>query len=680
MNRKKITNAMLIVLALLLVVGMAYQFTPNIAGLFSGGAAGTPALKVNGQTITVEQLEQAKRGNPILSSTDTGVLGDDFKTYIVANQVQQALVTANTKDIKVSRTDVNAEVTKVREANNFQDNKAWTDALQGAGLTDASYRESVGEQLAIQRKVDDLKKTAPAPTDAEAKLYYDLNTAAFQSEARIQGRQIVVTDEAKAKALLAQAQGGADFAALATANSTEFKDRGGALGPVENGVPRPVAQVALPTDVGVGAFALTSGGLTGVIPSGGKFYIVKVEKYLAPAPKPFEEAKTDIMTALKTQKENAVVENWLSGLEKDAKIEYTDLNWKTENPTVATVAGKNIPYSDVVGGIVSNQQFGSLLQQVPPEQAGGMVNGILKPQVVQGLIQSYAAPEIARKLGLALSGTRQDIAAGLAAYGARDVTVTDADLQAFYDENKAQFETPASATISEASFRDRNQALAFRTDWKGAGDFTAAAGKAGATVSERGAVTAGDSKLSPELEAAVFKATALKDAGEGSLSDVIKVGERFSVLYATDLKQAVTQPLSSVRAQIEPQVLETKKGEAGQAFLTKEVAALKPTDNLEKVLADQAKRVAAAAPAPTTTPAAPGATPATPGTTPDSAAPADSAPADSATPPVDSTPEPMPADGTEPTPTPAEGAGSSATPPATETAPATEAPATPATP
>ncbi|GGO36535.1 peptidylprolyl isomerase [Deinococcus humi] len=649
MNRKKVTNVMLIVLALLLVVGMAYQFTPNIAGLFNRNQVnGVPALKVNGQTITAEQLDQARRGNPVLSSTDTGVLGDDFKTVVVANQIQQALVTGATQDIKVSRADVNAEVDKVREQRDLKDNKAWTDFLQGVGLSDAAARAQIRDSIAIQRKVDELKKATPAPTDAEAKLYYDLNPEAFQSDARIVGRQIVVADEAKAKDLLAQARNGADFAALASANSSEFKDRGGALGPIENGAPRPVAQVALPAEVGAAAFALTDGGLTDVVSSGGKFYIVKVEKYLPPAPKPFDEAKNDVVTALKTQKENAALEQWLAGLEKDAKIEYVDPNWKIENPTVASVAGRDIPYSEVVEGVVSNQQFASLLQQVPPEQAAGLVNGILKPQVTQGLIQTYAAPTIAEKLKLNLTGTRQDIAQGLAAYGARDVKVTDADLQAYYDQNKEQFQTPASATVSEASFRDRNQALAFRTDWNGNGDFTAAAGKAGGTVSERGAVTAGDSKLSPELEAAVFSAKTLKDAGEGSLSDVVKVGDRYSVLYVTDLKPAVTQSLAAVRAQIQSQVLAAKKNEAGQAFVSKEVAALKPTDNLEKVLAAQAKRVAAAEPKPTT----PATDSATPGAT-DSAAPADTAPTDAA--PVETTPAPT----------------DSTTPPATDAAPAT---------
>lgn len=652
MNRKVITNALLIVLALLLVVGMAYQFTPNIAGLFNRSqTAGIPALRVNGQTITAEELDQARRANPVLSSADTGVLGDDFKTVVVANQIQQALVAGATQDIQVSRADVNTEVNQVREQRGLQDNKAWTDFLQGIGLSDAAARAQIRDGIAIQRKVDELKAAAPAPTDAEARLYYDLNPEAFQSDARIQGRQIVVADEARARALLAQARAGADFAALASANSSEFADRGGALGPVESGAPRPVAQVALPAEVGAAAFALTNGGLTDVVPSGGKFYIVNVEKYLPPAPKPFDEARPDIVAALKSQKENAALEQWLAGLEKDARVEYVDPNWKTEDPTVATVAGQDIPYSEVVEGVVSNQQFASLLQQVPPEQAASLVNGILKPQVTQGLIQSYAAPTIAEKLKLDLTGTRQDIVQGLAAYGARNVEVTDADLQAYYDQNREQFQTPASATVSEASFRDRNQALAFRTDWKGNGGFTASAGRAGATVSERGGVTAGDGKLSPELEAAVFSATTLKDAGEGSLSDVVKVGNRYSVVYVTDLKPAVTQPLSAVRGQIEAQVLGTKKSEAGQAFVSREVAALNPTDNLDRVLEAQAERVAAAAPTPT-----PPATDPAPSGTPDSAAPADGASADTA-----------PAE-TAPT--------DSATPPATDAQPATPAPTT----
>ena len=61
MKNKKVVNVLLGVLALMLVVGMAYQFTPDVGSLFGNRQQGTPALKVNGQTVTVEELEALRR-------------------------------------------------------------------------------------------------------------------------------------------------------------------------------------------------------------------------------------------------------------------------------------------------------------------------------------------------------------------------------------------------------------------------------------------------------------------------------------------------------------------------------------------------------------------------------------------------------------------------------------------
>ncbi|MPY65214.1 peptidyl-prolyl cis-trans isomerase [Deinococcus sp. SDU3-2] len=597
MKNKKALNVLLGVLALLLVVGMAYQFTPNVGSLFGGGDKGTPAMTVNGETVTVQDLEALRQSNPVLSSAQGGTLADDFKTYVVAQQARQVALRQAAQDIDVSRADVNAEVDKIRESNGLTDNKAWTDALQGLGLTDATFREQVRDQLAVNRKVEEIKAAAPAPSDAEVRLHYDLNPESYQTDARIVGRQIVVSDKAKAEDLLRQIRGGADFAGLASANSTEFKDRGGALGPVENGKPRPVAQVALPSEVGAAAFALTEGGVTDVVESGGKFYIVQVEDYLAPAVKPFEQAKADAQKTVAEQKKNRAVEEWFSGIEKNIKVEVTDPNWKTENPTVAAVAGQEIPYSAVVEQVVQNEQFTSLLGQVPAEQAGQLVNSLLKPQITDQLIQAYAAPQVAQNLKLALTGTRQEQAAGLVAYGGRDVEVTDAEVRAYYTQNRSQFETPASATVAEVSFPDQAKATAFRQSFAG-GDPVQAAARAGGAVSERGEVSAGSGTLGEEVEAAVFGAENLKAAGQGRVSDVVKVGERYVVAHVTGLTPAVVLPLAEVRDQIREQVLATKRSEAGQKFLTDEVAKLKPENNLQAVLDAQEKRVAAAAPPP----------------------------------------------------------------------------------
>lgn len=586
-------------LAVLMVGGMAYQFIPGLQG--GGGVstpAGTPALKVNGETVTTEQLATLRRGNQLLASVDSGVLGDDFKTVVVARAIQNELYKAGAKDVQVSRADVDAAVKKTREENKLTDNKAWTDALQGIGMSDSSYRQQVRDGLAIQRKVDEIQKAAPAATEAEAKAFYELNKDQYQNEARIVGREIVVADKAKADDLLKQLKAGADFAKLATENSLENKDRGGALAPLENGSPKPVAKVILPTDVATPAFALTQGGLTDVISSGGKFYIVKVEKFLAPVTKTFDEAKTDVMNAVTQQKKDAALEAWTDSLQKDLKVEYIDPAWKVSDPNVASVAGHNIKYSEVVAQMVGNQQIAAILQQMPPEQVAGLLNTSFKPQLVDQLITTYAAPTIAKNLNLDLVGNRQEIAMVLALYGAKDVKVSDAEIQKTYQENIKAFETPASASVDEASFNDKNQAAAFRADWNGSGDFTTAATKAGATVSERGTVSPTTNPQMPgpldsKLEAAVFGGD-LRSAGEGSLSSVVQVGKRYSVAYVKDFKKAAVKPLSEVRSQIEQQALQSKKAEASQNFLKTEVAKLKPVNNLKTVLADQAKRVAAA--------------------------------------------------------------------------------------
>lgn len=600
MKNKKVVNAALLGISALLVVGMAYQFTPAIGDLFGKKEQGTPALTVNGQTVTVEELEAMKTGNPVLASVQEGVLADDFKLFMVTQQVQRQLLLGASGDIQVSRDDVNAEVKKVREAMQLTDNKAWTDALQGAGLTDAAFRTQKRQELAVQRKVEQIKAAVPAATDAEIKQYYTLNPDQFQSEARIVGRQIVTKDAAKAKSLLAQARAGADFAALASANSEENRDRGGALAPLENGKPKPVAAVVLPTEVATAAFALTGGGVTDVINAAGKYHIVKVEQFLPATLQPFEAVRTEAAKTVDDQKKDAAVEAWLDGLERSAKIEIKDPAWKVQDPAVASVAGQNIPYSEVVSQVVnqlgSNQQLAMMMGQMNPEQSAQFVNTQLKPTLVEQLIGGYAAPKIAQNLKLNLTGGRQAQLAALNAYGARDVKVSDADITAFYQANIKEFQTPASATIAQASFRDRNQAAAFRTDWNGQGDFIAAATKAGGTVSESGSVTAGDQKLTPELNSAVFESKTLRNAGEGSLSEVVKAGDRYVVAYATDLQLAATRPLSEVRAPIETQLLQAKRAEAGETFIKTQVAQLKPVNNLKTVLDAQAKRVAAAAP------------------------------------------------------------------------------------
>ena len=664
MNKKVLTSVLLGILAVLLVVGLVYQFTPNVGSLFGGGSTGTPAVKVNGQTITVEELQALQRSNPVLSAATTGILGDDLKTVTVESRIENALLKAASTDQQVTRAEVNKQVDELRKNNQLTDNKAWVDRLAQAGFTDASYRAEVKSGLAIQKKQKAIADAAPKATDTQLTQFYKLNPDQYKAEARVVGREIVVDTKAKAEALLGQLKGGSDFAALATKNSSEFKDRGGALGPVTGGKIAPVTQVALPGPVGEAAFALGGSGLTEVVETGGKFYIVKVEQFLPAATKPFAEVKTQVGEQVNQLIQAQAAEKWLDGLRKDAKIEYVDPAWKVSNPTVAVVGGNTVPYSEVLTGVINNQQFTSLLQQVPPDQAGNLVNQFLKPGLTQQIIDQYAAPKIVADNKLALVGPRAALAQQLALYGSRDVKVTDQEIIADYQKNIATYTTKPSATINEVVFGSQAAAQAFRQSFDGQ-NLIQAASKAGGTVSERGNVSNDSAaaspdgaptneKVSPALKKAVFDNATLRPAGEGSLSGVVNNGNLYSVAYVTDLVRASVKPLAEVRSVIEPQLLAQKRSEAGQAYLKAQMKDIKVEDKLSTVLAAQEKRVAATEPKPPA--ATPGTTPATP---------------DGTQPPAGSDPATTPApDTTAPSTTPATPDAGTGTPPG-DPAPAT---------
>ncbi len=591
--KKKSTNIIIFVLALLLIGGMALQFLPGGGGQqvinSIRGEKGTPAIRVNGQAITAEHLKEIEKSNPSPFTGDAK-LNDDFRTFLISQVIRQEVMRQAAKDINVTREDVNAEVDKVRENGNLKDDAAWTDALQRAGISDSEYREQTRDSLAMQRKMDEIQANVPAPTAEEMRLYYDLNPTLFQTEQRIKGREIVVDNEDKARELLKKARSGTDFAALARENSLENAENGGALGALgEGGALQAVEPVVLPKEVAAAAVAVSAPGITDVVSSGGRYYIVQVEEVLAPQTKPYEDVQGDVKTALENSKKAAAAEKFLDEQLSQANIEVVDPAWKYEDPTVAEVAGQNIPYSDVVGRVMQNQQLMMMMQSMDGQNLEQVINGMLKPSLVDQLIREYAAPSIVQQEKIPLVGTRADLASGLVAYGGRDVKVTDTDIKKAYQDNITQYQTPASATVSEAIFPNQEQAEAFRRAWQG-GDFSHDATQAGGVVSERGTVDPSSGALSPQAAEAVF-GDKLRAVGAVSLTVPVQMAGGWGVLAVSDLQPSRTLPLDEVRQSIETELFNQKQAAAGEEFLSAKVEALKPVNHLKEVLDAQAARV-----------------------------------------------------------------------------------------
>lgn len=141
-------------------------------------------------------------------------------------------------------------------------------------------------------------------TEQDAQDYYDQHQDLFQRAERRRVAHILIpfgkdenAAEQKADALLTQAQGGDDFAALAKANSSDTfsAKKGGELDWFEKGVMDPSFEKA--------AFALNKAGdISTVVKSPFGFHVVKLLGVDAAQTKPFADVKADTISRLQADK------------------------------------------------------------------------------------------------------------------------------------------------------------------------------------------------------------------------------------------------------------------------------------------------------------------------------------------------------------------------------------------
>jgi peptidyl-prolyl cis-trans isomerase D len=176
----------------------------------------------------------------------------------------------------------------------------------------ARYKDAIPEtrKLAyIALKPTDLPSAGPPVSNEQIEQYYQSHQKDFQVPEEAQVRHILIkvpagadakTDAAakqKAEDLLKQIKGGADFAALAKANSDDpgSKEQGGELGEIQRGVTVPEFEKT--------AFSLQPGQVSDVIKTQFGYHIIKVEGRQTAHLKPLDEVKAQILATLTRQQE-----------------------------------------------------------------------------------------------------------------------------------------------------------------------------------------------------------------------------------------------------------------------------------------------------------------------------------------------------------------------------------------
>lgn len=292
-NSNRATSTVLAVVVSLAVAGFG--------GYMLGGRMEQPEAKVVA-TVNGEKITQTDLYNQMVKSEGKAVLDRMITSKLVSQEAKKHNVT-------ISDADINSEIGKIKQQ--LGGEESFKMALAQNGLTEEQLRESIVVQLqATQILGKDIKTD-----DAELKKYFDENLVKFDKR-QLKARHILVNTEEEAKAIKAQLDAGADFAALAKEKSTEpgAKESGGDLGTFGRGRMVPEFENA--------AFALKKNEISAPVKTQFGWHVIQVLDIQGEAPD-FAKMKDEVRKQMVDQKVQEQFPDWLAGLREKAKITNT---------------------------------------------------------------------------------------------------------------------------------------------------------------------------------------------------------------------------------------------------------------------------------------------------------------------------------------------------------------------
>jgi parvulin-like peptidyl-prolyl isomerase len=259
------------------------------------------AAEVDGERIASSELrklvDQRLEDDPDAKRDDAV---SEALNRLISEQV--VLNLAKKRGIDVTPAEVEA---RLREIHGEQ----WKD-------DDPTYRVSVRREMIVERVgLAELGERARIPESA-LRAYFDQHRGEYVTPARVQIRQIVVEDKAKAADLRQRIEKGADFAQLARENSLAPEAPDGGLLP-------PFAKGELP-EAFDRAFELSQGRVSDVIESPYGFHLFRLESRLPARDANFDQAREKISLLLSERHLDDLRREWVRSLRKNAEVRVNE--------------------------------------------------------------------------------------------------------------------------------------------------------------------------------------------------------------------------------------------------------------------------------------------------------------------------------------------------------------------
>jgi peptidyl-prolyl cis-trans isomerase C len=311
------------------------------------------AVTVNGVDITEEELQkvlqpqlarmaqQNQKLPPALKET----LEKQFRQQILDQLIIRQLLEEKAKqtNIVISEEDVINQIKQLLASQGSQMSlEDFKKTTAESGRSFDEIKKQVEKGMVYQKIVDAQWAGKVNVTEEEAKKYYDENPTQFVTKEQVRASHILITpktdeagadpnqEKAKAKAktedLLKQIKEGADFAALAKANSDcPSAASGGDLGFFGKGQMVPPFEKA--------AFALETGKVSDIVETRFGYHIIKVTDRKEAGTTTFEEAKAGLIRQLEQKKQAELTNEYIDSLKAAANIVYPPGKEPTSSPS-----------------------------------------------------------------------------------------------------------------------------------------------------------------------------------------------------------------------------------------------------------------------------------------------------------------------------------------------------------
>ena len=276
-----------------------------VAAFFSacgGPAANTPAggvdpnetaAKVNGKVIKMEEVDRAVKAQAQGQESKLSPLElAGARLQVLQSLVEQEVMFQKAEKESAVPTDdeVTVELNK-RKTQSGKSADQIAKEMKDSGVTEASVRESLKKELAIQKLVDKVTGKIEPPKDSEIEAFYNGNKDAFVKKKGVKLAAIVIdptksgegdttVDEQssvlRANEIIKQLQSGADFAAVAREKSEDqSKFQNGDLGYIseeemKQSFPAQVVSALMNPDFQIGKIITAQ--------MQGKYYILKLQE------------------------------------------------------------------------------------------------------------------------------------------------------------------------------------------------------------------------------------------------------------------------------------------------------------------------------------------------------------------------------------------------------------------